>query len=52
MPTAELLEEVEVYVLDHCLRGGEADEPLPYEQQPADVQAAIALVSSLKAKLA
>ncbi|MBB4859666.1 hypothetical protein HNO88_002995 [Novosphingobium chloroacetimidivorans] len=48
IPVAELLDEVEVFVIDHCQRGGEQDEPLPFDQQPKHVQAAIALAAALK----
>jgi len=48
MPAVELLDEVEAFVVDHCHRGGEQDQPFPFDRQPKHVQAAIALAAALR----
>ena len=48
MPAVDLLDEVEAFVVDHCHRGGDEDQALPFDRQPKHVQAAIALAAALR----
>lgn len=38
MKTKFTKEQIELYIKDYSVRGGENDEPLPYDQQPIGVQ--------------